>query len=167
MREWVLNLYLPRDNVDPLLDTFGRLHDNLRISVTDRCNIRCFYCMPEEEVRYAPRHEILSFEEIERFVHVAASLGITKLRLTGGEPLVRKDLPLLISKLSAIPGIRDIALTTNAVLLARHAQALYDAGLRRLNIHLDTLDRERFHKITRRDDFCKVMEGIETAQRVG
>lgn len=123
--------------------------------------------MPEENVQFAPRQEILSFEEIERFVQVAVSLGVTKIRVTGGEPLVRKDLPVLISKLCAIPGVRDVALTTNAVLLARHAQALYDSGLRRLNIHLDTLDRERFHKITRRDDLPKVLEGIDTAQRVG
>jgi GTP 3',8-cyclase len=148
-------------------DTFGRLHDSLRISVTDRCNVRCFYCMPEDDVKYAPRHEILSFEEIERFARVAVSLGVTKLRLTGGEPLVRKDLPVLVAKLSAIPGVRDIALTTNGVVLGRHAQALYDAGLRRLNVHLDTLDRERFLKITRRDDLGKVLAGIETAQRVG
>lgn len=150
-----------------LIDTFGRLHDNLRISVTDRCNIRCFYCMPEEDVQYAPRQEILSFEEIERFVRVAVSLGVTKIRVTGGEPLVRKDLPVLISKLCAIPDVHDVALTTNGVLLPRYAQALYDAGLRRLNIHLDTLDRERFRKITRRDDLGKVLEGIDTAQRVG
>ena len=157
-----------RDSLhQPLIDTFGRLHDNLRISVTDRCNIRCFYCMPEEDVKYAPREEILTFEEIERFARVAVSLGVTKIRVTGGEPLVRKDLPVLIAKLCAIPGVRDVALTTNGVLLGRHAQALYDAGLRRLNIHLDTLDRERFLKITRRDDLCKVLEGIDTAQRVG
>lgn len=151
----------------PLIDTFGRLHDNLRISVTDRCNVRCFYCMPEEGVKYAPREEILSFEEIERFARVAVSMGVTKIRVTGGEPLVRKDLPVLIGKLCAIPGVRDLALTTNGVLLARHAQALYDAGLRRLNVHLDTLDRERFLKITRRDDLGKVMEGIDAAQRIG
>jgi cyclic pyranopterin phosphate synthase len=151
----------------PLMDTFGRLHDNLRISVTDRCNIRCFYCMPEDNVKFAPRAEILSFEEIERFARVAVSLGITKIRVTGGEPLVRKDLPVLIGKLCAIPGVRDIALTTNGVLLAGHAQALYDAGLRRLNVHLDTLDRERFLKITRRDELHKVMEGIYAAQRAG
>ena len=151
----------------PLMDKFGRLHDNLRISVTDRCNIRCFYCMPEEDVQYAPREEILSFEEIERLVRVAVSLGVTKIRVTGGEPLVRKDLPVLIAKLCAIPGVRDLALTTNGVLLARHAQALYDAGLRRLNIHLDTLDRERFLKITRRDDLGKVLDGIASAQRLG
>jgi len=152
---------------EPLVDTFGRIHDNLRISVTDRCNIRCFYCMPEEDVKYAPREEILSFEEIERFARVAVSLGVTKIRVTGGEPLVRKDLPVLIEKLCEIPGVLDVALTTNGVLLARHAKALYDAGLRRLNVHLDTLDRERFLKITRRDDLGKVLDGIDTAQRMG
>lgn len=152
---------------NPLVDTFDRVHDNLRISVTDRCNIRCFYCMPEDDVKYMPREEILSFEELERFARVAVSLGVTKLRITGGEPLVRKDLPLLIRKLAGIPGVTDIALTTNGVLLAKHAQALYDAGLRRLNIHLDTLDRERFLRITRRDDLDKVLEGIAVAQRLG
>ncbi|HXJ39869.1 MAG TPA: GTP 3',8-cyclase MoaA [Bryobacteraceae bacterium] len=151
----------------PLTDTFGRHHDNLRISVTDRCNIRCFYCMPEEGAQFADRRDILSFEEIERFVRAAVPLGITKLRLTGGEPLVRRDLPALVEKLVAIPGIRDIALTTNAVLLEQHAEALYKAGLRRLNIHLDTLDRERFKQITRRDDFPRVMAGIDAAVRVG
>jgi cyclic pyranopterin phosphate synthase len=150
-----------------LIDTFGRFHDNLRISVTDRCNIRCFYCMPEDNVQYVARQEILSFEEIERFTRVAASLGVTKLRVTGGEPLVRKDLPVLIRKLAAIPGIRDLALTTNGVLLAQHAEALYEAGLRRLNVHLDTLDRERFLRITRRDDLDRVLQGIDVAQRVG
>jgi cyclic pyranopterin phosphate synthase len=151
----------------PLIDTFQRIHDNLRISVTDRCNIRCFYCMPEDNVKYMPREEILSFEEIERFARVAASLGVTKLRLTGGEPLVRKDLPVLIRKLAAIPGIKDLALTTNGVLLAQHAEELYSAGLRRLNVHLDTLDRERFLRITRRDDLDKVLEGLDVAQRLG
>ncbi len=151
----------------PLIDTFDRIHDNLRISVTDRCNIRCFYCMPEDDVKYMPREEILSFEEIERFAKVAVSLGVTKLRIPGGEPLVRKDLPVLIRKLVDIPGVKDIALTTNGVLLARHAEALYAAGLRRLNVHLDTLDRERFLRITRRDDLDKVLEGIEVARRLG
>ena len=151
----------------PLIDGFQRIHDNLRISVTDRCNIRCFYCMPEDNVNYVPRAEILSFEEIERFARVAVSLGVTKLRLTGGEPLVRKDLPILIQKLAAIPGVKDLALTTNGVLLARHAQALYDAGLRRLNVHLDTIDRDRFQRITRRDDLDKVLEGLDTARRLG
>ena len=151
----------------PLIDKFGRVHDNLRISVTDRCNIRCFYCMPEEGVKFMDRRDILSFEEIERFVRAAVPLGITKLRITGGEPLVRRDLPRLIEKLAAIPGIRDIALTTNAVLLEQQARDLYAAGLRRLNIHLDTLDRERFLKITRRDDLPRVLAGIDAAVVAG
>jgi GTP 3',8-cyclase len=154
-------------DTSPLVDSFGRAHDNLRISVTDRCNIRCFYCMPETGVQFMERSEILSFEEIERFVRVAVRLGITKLRITGGEPLVRRDLPVLIRKLIAIPGIRDLALTTNAVLLEEMAQPLYEAGLRRINIHLDTLDRERFKKITRRDDLDKVLAGIDTCLRLG
>jgi cyclic pyranopterin phosphate synthase len=150
-----------------LVDTFGRVHDSLRISVTDRCNIRCFYCMPEEGVVFQPRSEILTFEEIERVVRVAVAHGVDKLRITGGEPLVRRDLPVLIAKLAAIPGIRDLALTTNAVLLARDAQALHHAGLRRLNIHLDTLDRARFHHMTRRDDLARVLAGIEAALSLG
>jgi GTP 3',8-cyclase len=152
---------------NPLVDTFGRLHDSLRISVTDRCNVRCFYCMPEEGVKFMPRQEILSFEEIERFARVAASLGVTKLRVTGGEPLVRKDLPELIAKLSRIEGIRDLSLTTNGVLLKSQAQALYQAGLRRINVHLDTLDRERFLQITRRDCLAEVLEGIDLARSLG
>jgi len=151
---------------DRLLDTFGRLHDNLRISVTDRCNIRCFYCMPED-VRFQERDHILHFEEIERFVRIAAKLGVRKLRLTGGEPLVRKGLPGLVQRLLAIDGIEDLALTTNGVLLAAQAKDLYSAGLRRLNIHVDTLDPQKFKEITRRDDHSKVMAGIDTAQSLG
>jgi cyclic pyranopterin phosphate synthase len=151
----------------PLIDTFGRLHDNLRISVTDRCNIRCFYCMPETGVKFQPRDQILSFEEIERFVRIAVTLGVRKLRITGGEPLVRKDLPKLIKRLAAIEGIEDLALTTNGVLLAEQARELYDAGLRRINVHLDTLDRERFKQITRRDDLGKVLEGFDVCQSLG
>jgi cyclic pyranopterin phosphate synthase len=154
-------------NGAPLLDRYGRVHDNLRISVTDRCNIRCFYCMPETDVKFVPRDEILHFEEIERFARIAASLGIRKLRVTGGEPLVRRDLPVLIERLAAIPGIEDLALTTNGVLLADLARPLYDAGLRRLNVHIDTLDRARFRQITRRDDLPKVLDGLDTARRVG
>ena len=155
-------------NGAPLIDGYGRIQDNLRISVTDRCNIRCFYCMPEDQdVHFVPRREILDFEEIERFARIAVSLGINKLRITGGEPLLRRDLPVLISRLSAIPGVRDLALTTNGVLLSQFAQPLYDAGLRRLNVHVDTLDRERFHKITRRDDLPRVLEGLDAAQRAG
>jgi cyclic pyranopterin phosphate synthase len=151
----------------PLLDSFGRRHNNLRISVTDRCNIRCFYCMPAENVKFKPRAEILSFEEIERFVRVVARLGVNKLRLTGGEPLVRADMPGLVAMLAAVPGIDDIALTTNGILLAEQAQALKDAGLDRLNISLDALNAETFKQITRRDGFERVLEGIFAAQRVG
>jgi cyclic pyranopterin phosphate synthase len=151
----------------PLIDTFGRTHNNLRISVTDRCNIRCFYCMPENDVQFLPRQEILSLEEIVRFVEIAAGLGINKLRITGGEPLVRKNLTWLIEKLAAVPGIHDLALTTNGVLLAEQARSLYAAGLRRLNVHLDTLDRARFLHLTRRDDLDKVLEGIELCRELG
>src|ERR1700722_3444966 len=112
-----------------LIDSFGRIHDNLRISVTDRCNVRCFYCMPETGMQFTPAAEILDIEEIERFARIAASLGVTKLRLTGGEPLLRRDLPELIRRLAAIPEIRDLALTTNGVLLPQLAGPLYDAGL--------------------------------------
>ena len=150
-----------------LVDSFGRLHDNLRISVTDRCNIRCFYCMPEAGVKFQPHDQILRFEEIERFVRVAVTLGVRKVRVTGGEPLVRKDLPVLIRKLVSIAGVEDLALTTNGVLLGDQAEALYDAGLRRINVHLDTLDRERFQQITRRDDLPKVLESIEICRELG
>jgi GTP 3',8-cyclase len=151
----------------PIIDTFGRVHSDLRISVTDRCNIRCFYCMPDENVRFKPRNELLTFEEIERFVRVAARLGVTKLRLTGGEPLVRRDLARLIGRLVSIQGINDIALTTNGILLAEQAQELKDAGLMRLNISLDALDAEVFRKIARREGYERVLEGIEAAQRIG
>ena len=154
-------------DTSPLIDSFGRVHDNLRVSVTDRCNIRCFYCMPESDVQFVKRSEILDFEEIERFARIAAKLGINKLRVTGGEPLVRRDLPVLIRRLAAIPGIRDLALTTNGVLLTDLAGPLYDAGLRRINVHLDTLDRDRFLQITRRDDLDKVMAGLVRAKELG
>jgi cyclic pyranopterin phosphate synthase len=149
-----------------LVDTFGRVHNNLRISVTDRCNLRCTYCMPEDVV-FMDRSELLTFEEITRFVRVAAPLGIDKIRLTGGEPLMRRDLPRLACMLSEIEGIRDLGLTTNGVLLADQAQALYDAGLRRINISLDTLDLERFRQVARRDGLDKVIEGILAAKRAG
>ena len=150
-----------------LVDGFGRVHDNLRISVTDRCNIRCFYCMPDGPVKFEPRANLLSFEEIERFARIAAGMGIRKIRVTGGEPLVRRDLPVLLRKLHEIPGITDLALTTNGVLLADQARALFDAGLRRLNVHLDTLDRAKFERITRRDELPRVLEGLRVAQEVG
>jgi cyclic pyranopterin phosphate synthase len=123
--------------------------------------------MPETGVKFVPRDEILSFEEIERFVRIAVGLGIDKVRVTGGEPLVRRDLPVLVRRLAAIPGIHDLALTTNGVALAELAEPLYAAGLRRLNVHLDTLDRERFRQIARRDDLDKVLEGIAVAKRLG
>jgi cyclic pyranopterin phosphate synthase len=152
---------------EPLTDSFGRVHTNLRISVTDRCNIRCFYCMPNEDVRFKPRDEILTFEEIERFARVVAAMGVNKLRLTGGEPLVRSGVPTLVEKLAAISGIKDIALTTNGILLAEQAQALKDAGLKRINISLDGLSEETFQRIARRDGLHRVLEGIEAAQRIG
>jgi cyclic pyranopterin phosphate synthase len=151
----------------PLIDSFGRVHTNLRISVTDRCNIRCFYCMPAEDVEFMDRHELLTFEEIERFVRVAVRLGVNKIRLTGGEPLVRRELHKLVAKIAPIPGIRDVGLTTNGILLADQAQALWDAGLRRLNVSLDALGAEKFKRITRRDGYEKVVAGIRVAQDIG
>lgn len=149
-----------------LIDTFGRRHNNLRISVTDRCNIRCVYCMPEN-VTFLPRRELLSFEEIARVVRAVAPLGINKVRLTGGEPLVRKDLHALVREIAAIEGIRDVGLTTNGLLLAPLAQLLWDAGLRRINISLDTLDPSRFLELTRRTGLEQVIEGIDAAVAVG
>jgi len=149
-----------------LIDRYGRRHNNLRISVTDRCNLRCTYCMPEEVV-FLPRRELLSFEEITRFVETVVPLGIDKVRLTGGEPLLRKELHKLIRMLTALPGLRDISLTTNGLLLAEQAQQLYDVGLRRLNISLDTLDPLHFRQLTRRDGLDKVLTGIEVARKVG
>jgi cyclic pyranopterin phosphate synthase len=149
-----------------LTDTFGRVHNNLRISVTDRCNLRCTYCMPEEVV-FMDRGQLLTFEEITHFVRVAVPLGIDKVRLTGGEPLMRRDLPTLVRMLSAIDGLRDIGLTTNGLLLADQAQALYDAGLRRINVSLDTLAPARFRELTRRDGLEKVIAGILAAKKAG
>ena len=154
---------LPTTN---LIDTFGRIHNNLRISVTDRCNLRCVYCMPEEVV-FLDKGELLTFEEIARFVRAVAPLGIDKLRLTGGEPLLRRDLARLVSMLAVIPGIKDVGLTTNALLLADQAQGLYDAGLRRINVSLDTLDEGRFRALSRRDGLDRVLAGIDAAKRAG
>jgi GTP 3',8-cyclase len=149
-----------------LIDTFGRKHNNLRISVTDRCNLRCTYCMPEEVV-FMDRAELLTFEEIAHFVRVAAPLGIDKVRLTGGEPLMRRDLPRLVALVAAVPGIKDVGLTTNGILLAEQAHALYDAGLRRINISLDTLIPDRFRQLARRDGLDRVLAGIDAAREVG
>ncbi|NLF72912.1 MAG: GTP 3',8-cyclase MoaA [Candidatus Anammoximicrobium sp.] len=150
-----------------LVDSFGRVHTNLRICVTDRCNIRCFYCMPYEGVRFKPRRELLTFEEIERFVRVAARLGVTKLRITGGEPLVRSELPRLIAKLAAVPGIEDLAMTTNGMLLTQQAAALQQAGLQRLNISLDAMREETFERIARRRGLDQVLAGLAAARRQG
>ena len=149
-----------------LVDGFGRRHNNLRVSVTDRCNLRCTYCMPED-VEFLPKDHLLTFEEMARFVRVAAGEGIDKLRITGGEPLLRQDLPTLVRMITAIPGIKDIGLTTNGLLLAKLAQPLFDAGLRRLNISLDTLDNEQFKVIARRDGIERVLAGIHAAKAVG
>lgn len=151
----------------PLVDGFGRVHTDLRISVTDRCNIRCFYCMPAEIVKFRPRAEVLTFEEIERFVRIVARLGVRTLRLTGGEPLVRHDLDRLVAMLVAVPGIEDVALTTNGIELAEQAVALKQAGLTRLNVSLDTLDPKRFYEIARRTGFERVLAGVFAAQQAG
>ncbi|MFF2091973.1 GTP 3',8-cyclase MoaA [Paenibacillus sp. NPDC058174] len=150
-----------------LIDRFGRIHDYLRISVTDRCNLRCLYCMPEEGMEFAPSEQLLSYDHIVEVVEAAASLGVTKLRITGGEPLVRPGLDGLIRRLAAIPGIADIALTTNGMLLGKQAEALKAAGLNRVNISLDTLDASRFRLIARRGELKRVMEGIEAAVAAG
>jgi cyclic pyranopterin phosphate synthase len=149
-----------------LIDTFNRVHNNLRISVTDRCNLRCVYCMPED-VTFLPREELLSFEEIAEFVRVAAPLGINKIRLTGGEPLMRKQLDNLVRLLNTIPGIDDIGLTTNGLLLSQSARQLHEAGLRRLNVSLDTLDPVRFRELSRRDGLDDVLEGLMIAKAAG
>ena len=156
----------PPRSAGPLIDRYGRVHNNLRISVTDRCNLRCTYCMPEEVV-FMDKHELLTFEEITRFVEIVAPLGIDKIRLTGGEPLLRRDLPRLVAMLCNVPGVKDVGLTTNGILLAPLAQPLFDAGLRRINVSLDTLDPERFRQLTRRGGIEKVIEGILAAKKAG
>jgi cyclic pyranopterin phosphate synthase len=151
----------------PLLDRFGRPLRNLRISVTDRCNLRCGYCMPEKEYVWLPRTSLLTFEEIGALVTVLTGLGVEKVRLTGGEPLQRTELPRLVEILTKNGALADIALTTNGVLLADHAAALREAGLRRITISLDTLKRDRFADLTGRDALDKVLAGIDAARRAG
>jgi cyclic pyranopterin phosphate synthase len=150
-----------------VLDTFRRPLRNLRISVTDRCNLRCQYCMPEKDYVWLPRRDILEFEEVGRLVDVFAEVGVERLRLTGGEPLVRRDLRELVRILASKPKIRDLALTTNGVLLAEHAGALREAGLHRVTVSLDTLQPERFHALTRFDELPRVLSGIEAASELG
>ena len=151
----------------PLLDRLGRPLHSLRVSVTDRCNLRCNYCMPQEEYVWLPRQELLTFEEIARLVEVFTSLGVEDVRLTGGEPLLRRDLPRLVRMLAANPRIRDLALTTNGVLFTEQGEALRDAGLHRVTLSLDTLRPERFAKLAGRDLHTQVLEGIATARRLG
>lgn len=150
-----------------IIDSFGRVHTNLRVSVTDRCNIRCFYCMPNEHIRFLPHAEIMTFEEMQRFVAVASRLGVNKIRITGGEPLVRSQLDRLVAQLVATPGIDDVALTTNGILLAEQADNLFRAGLHRLNVSLDTLNEDVFERISRRQGLQKVLDGIEAAVHAG
>src|SRR3954470_14455364 len=136
----------------PVTDVLGRPLKNLRLSVTDRCNLRCNYCMPEADYVWLPREDLLNFEEISTLVDVFIELGVDHLRLTGGEPLLRRNLPALVSMLSAKPGLNDLALTTNGILLADQAEALRDAGLRRVTVSLDTLNRDRFIALARFDE---------------
>jgi len=151
----------------PALDTLGRPMRDLRISVTDRCNFRCTYCMPLDEYKWIERQEVLSFEEIERLVRLFLDFGIQKVRLTGGEPLVRRDLYRLIARLAAVPGLADISLTTNGALLAEQADGLYAAGLRRINVSVDTLNKDRFTALTKRGNLDDVMAGLFAAKKAG
>ena len=155
------------NNEQKLVDGMGRTIVNLRISVTDRCNFRCTYCMPADNVEFMPRDNLLSFEEITRVAQIGAGLGIKRLRLTGGEPLMRKDLPVLIRMLTQVEGIEDVAMTTNAFFLKDHAKALNEAGLKRLNISLDALDPEKFRHVNRRDCLKEVLEGIKISAEEG
>jgi cyclic pyranopterin phosphate synthase len=159
---------LERPEDGGMRDGFGRRIEYLRISVTDKCNLRCVYCMPEAGLPWLSRDEILSYEEITRIVALMATMGLRRLRITGGEPLVRRDLPHLIRSLAAVPGIDDIALSTNAVLLAPLAEELRAAGVRRLNVSLDSLRPERVDAIARRaSSYAKIFAGLEAAERVG
>jgi cyclic pyranopterin phosphate synthase len=149
-----------------LVDALGRPLRNLRLSVTDRCNLRCEYCMPEAEYEWLPREDVLHFEEISTLVDVFISLGVDRLRLTGGEPLLRRDLPALVRMIANKPGLHDLALTSNGVLLADQIDALAAAGLRRITVSLDTLHADRFKALTRFDELARVQEGIAAARRV-
>lgn len=159
---------MTRSSTSPMVDGFGRTIEYLRISVTDKCNLRCVYCMPEEGLPWLKKNEILSFEEITQIVATMARMGLKRLRLTGGEPLVRKDLPELVGMLSAVDGIQDIALSTNAVLLAPMARELKRAGITRVNVSLDSLVPERVDRIARRPGLLpKILEGMDAAESVG
>lgn len=150
-----------------MLDNYGRRINYLRVSVTDLCNLRCIYCMPAGGVAKKERRELLTFEEIENIARAGAEIGINKVRITGGEPLVRKGIVQLVSRLAQIDGIKDLAMTTNGVLLKQYAADLKAAGLKRVNISLDTLDPDKYRRITRRGNLADVLEGIKAAQAVG
>jgi GTP 3',8-cyclase len=149
------------DLMEPLFDGHSRRISDLRVSVTDRCNFRCQYCMPAEGLPWLERSELLSFEEIERLVRLMVAMGIEDVRLTGGEPLVRREFPRLVSMLSTIDGLKDLSLTTNGYLLERDAAALVDAGISRVNVSIDSLQRDRFFQITRRDSLPQVLRGLD------
>jgi cyclic pyranopterin phosphate synthase len=151
--------------MQPLVDSYGRRIKSMRISITDKCNFRCTYCMPAEGLPWLKKAEILSYEEIERVARVAVSIGIEQIRLTGGEPLVRRDVPELVRMLRQIEGLHSLSITTNGVLLKHQARALAEAGLTRINVSLDTLLREKFTQLTRRDQFDHVLEGLEELER--
>jgi GTP 3',8-cyclase len=150
---------------EPLVDGHGRRISDLRVSVTDRCNFRCQYCMPADGLPWLERAEVLTFEEIHRLVSVMAPMGVTDLRLTGGEPLVRRDFPQLVELLAKVPGIEDLSLTTNAYLLERDADALVEAGITRVNVSIDSLQKDRFFQLTRRDSLPQVLRGLEAIAR--
>src|SRR5882672_8117766 len=176
---------MTRDNL--LVDSYGRILRDLRVSLTDRCNFRCLYCLPETEAahnfyrgrwaampnstpivqQWVPKSKILTFEEIERVVRLAVDLGIEKIRLTGGEPLLRQNLEDLVARIAAIPGITDLAMTTNGFLFPQKAAALRSAGLQRVSFSLDSLDRDNFKKITGRDGLAEVLAGITLARQLG
>jgi cyclic pyranopterin phosphate synthase len=153
--------------VGSLVDTQGRVVRDLRISVTDRCNLRCVYCMPSEGMPWLPKDELLTYEELTRFARVCLGLGVTGIRLTGGEPTVRADLPVLVRMLGGLRPDLDLSITTNGLKLAAMAEPLRAAGLTRVNVSLDTLDPKRFHQIARRDRFPQVIAGLEAARRAG
>lgn len=150
-----------------MLDRYNRKINYLRVSVTDRCNLRCTYCMPEDGVTQLKHEDILTFDEITTFIKESVTFGINKVRITGGEPLVRKGIVNLIQMIAEIPGINDLSMTTNAVLMSQFAKPLWDAGLRRINVSLDTLDPEKFRTITRGGDINDVFKGLEEAKKVG
>src|SRR5215210_2209729 len=150
---------------EPLIDGHGRRIGDLRVSVTDRCNFRCQYCMPADGLPWLEREEILSFEEIERVVGLMASMGVSDVRLTGGEPLVRREFPRLAAMLAAVDGLEDLSLTTNGYLLERDAEALVAAGVKRVNVSIDSLQRDRFFHMTRRDSLPQVLRGLEALGR--